>query len=188
MSERITFRMTGKSKDNLDQYCEMTGQKPSEVARAGIALLMGPYLNSFVGQASDTCQTNGDGKKVPIVGHLSDNPRVRTRSRDLDLSKDKSSCRTEEIKKQAQSWFKAFWVICENRQFPERVVRTIKEKWEILQERDPEEVARKYNRYCKDEARQTRTYKQPNSWLNDGGYDNEADEIEESGDMNWDVE
>ncbi len=68
------------------------------------------------------------------------------------------------------------------------VVRTIKEKWEILQERDPEEVARKYNRYCKDEARQTRTYKQPNSWLNDGGYDNEADEIEESGDMNWDVE
>jgi hypothetical protein len=180
--------MTGKAKDNLDLYCEMTGQKPSEVARAGIALLMGPYLNSFVGQVSDRCQTKEGDKKVPVVRQVSDNPHVRPRVDRLDLSNDKSSCRTEEKKKEVQTWFKAFWLICENRKFPDRVNRTIKDRWDILKERDPAELGRIYNEYCQAESGRGREYKHPNSWLNDGGYDNEVDKTNENGGMDWDVE
>ena len=169
--QRITFRMTGKAKDNLDHYCSMTGQKPSEVARSGIAMLMGPYLNSFVGQVSD-------------------NSRARTRLTNKDISKDISSCQTKEKNKSGdiQAWFKKFWLICKNRKFPERVIKTIKDKWEVLKEKDPEDAGQKYNEYCRSEGERTRNYKDPNSWLNDGGYDNEADETNQDVGMNWDVE
>lgn len=165
--QRITFRMSGSAKQNMDLYCEMTGQKPSEVARAGIALLMGPYLSSF-------------------VGHLSDNSHVRTRLTNIDLSKDKSSCPTKDKNSEVQKWFKAFWVYVDNQMFGDRVIKTIKDKWNELKELDPAELGRRYTAYCNEEARKGREFSHPNAWLSGGGYKNEQSNHEEGG-LDYDV-
>ena len=190
MSDRISFRLSPEALMNLQSFCSATGKKPSEVARAGLEIYMaqcGWRIQSNVGQVSDRCQTNGETKKAPNVGQVSDNPHARTRHNKLDLSKDKSSSPTNEKKELVQIWFKSFWVNCDNKMFPKRVVKTISENWDDLEEICPKEVAERYNEYCNQEAMKTREYKHPNSWLNDGGYENEINESN-SGEMAYDIE
>jgi hypothetical protein len=190
MSDRISFRLSPEALMNLQSFCSATGKKPSEIARAGLEIYMaqcGWRIQSNVGQVSDRCRTNGKTKKVPNVGQVSDNPRVRTRDTNLDLSKDKSSSPTNEKKNAVQSWFKKFWVNCDNKMFPKRVIKTISENWDELKELAPDRLADQYNKYCNDEAMKVREYKHPNSWLNDGGYENEISE-NNGGEIAYDIE
>ena len=190
MSDRISFRLSPEALANLQSFCSATGKKPSEIARAGLEIYMaqcGWRIQSNVGHLSDTCRTNSETKKVPNVGQVSDNPRVRTRDTKLDLSKDKSSSPTKEKKNEVQLWFKKFWVNCDNKMFPKRVIKTISENWDELRELAPDRLANQYNKYCNDEAMKTREYKQPNSWLNDGGYENEINESNVGG-IAYDIE
>ena len=76
---------------------------------------------------------------------------------------------------------------CDNKMFPKRVIKTISENWDELRELAPDRLANQYNKYCNDEAMKTREYKQPNSWLNDGGYENEINESN-GGDIAYDIE
>ena len=46
--QRITFRLSDEAKHNLDCYCMLTGQKPAEVVRAGIAQIMAPYIGQIM--------------------------------------------------------------------------------------------------------------------------------------------
>ena len=152
-----SYRLNETAFLRLETFCDLTGMKKSEVVKAAIAQFIAPTL----GTAN--------------VVHMNYNPHVRTQLYNIDLSKDKSRCSTTQEKKdEVQTWFKAFWNICENRQFAERVVKTISDKWEILKDKCPEECAEKYNEYCNTEAMRGREYKHPNSWINDGGYDNET--------------
>lgn len=190
MSDRISFRLSPEALANLQAFTQATGKKPSEVARAGLEIYMaqcGWRIQSNVGQVSDRCRTNGETEKAPNVGQVSDNPHARTRHNILDLSKDKSSSPTNEKKELVQIWFKSFWVNCDNKMFPKRVIKTISENWDDLEEMCPKEVAERYNEYCNQEAMKTREYKHPNSWLNDGGYENEINESN-SGGMAYDIE
>lgn len=91
-------------------------------------------------------------------------------------------------KNEIQSWFKSFWNVCDNRVFAERVVKTISDKWEKVKDKCPEECGEKYNSYCNSEAMKGREYKHPNSWINDGGYDNEMDKTNTDGGLAYDVE
>jgi len=167
MSEKSypsSYRLNETAFLRLETFCELTGMKKSEVVKAAIAQFIAPTL----------------GTSNVVQAHY--NPHARTRLYNIDLSKDKSRCSTTQDKKEeVQTWFKAFWSVCENRQFAERVVKTISDKWDILKEKDPEECGEKYNEYCNTEAMEGRTYKHPNSWINDGGYDNEAKKIEDGG-------
>lgn len=172
MSEKTypsSYRLNETAKLRLDAFCELTGMKPSEVVKASIAQFIAP--------------TMGNTNVVPTDY----NPHARTRLNNIDLSKDKSRCTTTQEKKdEVQDWFKKFWVVCEDKQFAERVVRTISDKWEILKDKNPEVCGEKYNDYCNTEAMRGREYKHPNSWLNDGGYDNEAKT--DNGGLAYDVE
>ena len=164
-----SFRLNNTANARLEAFCELTGMKCSEVVKAAIAQFIAPTL----------------GNANVVQAHY--NPRVGARVDNLDLSKDKSRCSTTQEKKDlTQSWFKSFWGVCENSQYPERVNKTIKEKWEILKDRDPQEVAEAYNIYCNTEAMKGREYKHPNSWLTDGGYDNEIKS--DAGGLEYDVE
>ena len=137
-------------------------RKKSEVVKAALAQFIAPTLgNSFAPQ-------------VKVKAYSS--PRESR----LEKPKDKK-------KEEIQQWFKKFWYVCENKQFAERVVKTIGDKWEILKDKDPAECADKYNEYCNYEGAQERRYKQPNSWINDGGYDNEIMKKQEGG-MSYDIE
>lgn len=164
-----SYRLNETAFLRLETFCELTGMKKSEVVKAAIAQFIAPTL----------------GTTNVVQAHY--NPHARTRLTNIDLSKDKSRCTTTQEKKdEVQAWFKAFWNICENRQFAERVVKTISEKWDILKEKDPEECGEKYNEYCNTEAMEGRNYKHPNSWINDGGYDNEVKQ--DDGGLAYDVE
>jgi hypothetical protein len=191
-SDRISFRLSPEALFNLQAFTKATGKKPSEIARAGLEIYMaqcGWRIQSNVGQVSDSCPTNKRVKKVPNVGQVSDNPRVHAGDTNLDLSKDKSSSPTNNKKILVQSWFKKFWVHCDNNLFPKRVIKTISENWEDLKGLAPESVAKKYNAYCNGEAMKNKHYKEPNSWLNDGGYENEIkEENNNGGDLAYDIE
>lgn len=190
-SDRISFRLSPEALLNLKAFVEATGKKPSEIARAGLEIYMaqcGWRIQSNVGQVSDKCRTNKRTKKVSNVGQVSDNPRVHAGDTNLDLSKDKSSCPTNKKKELVQSWFKKFWVHCDNKVFPKRVIKTISENWEDLERLAPDSVANKYNDYCNGEAMKTKHYKEPNSWLNDGGYENESKKEYNGGEIAYDIE
>ena len=85
-----------------------------------------------------------------------------------------------------QVWFKAFWEVCQNKQFPKRVIKTIKDNWGDLTKFDAEELGNQYNRYCEKEEMESRYPCHPNSWLANGGYENE-DKKQDSG-IAWDAE
>lgn len=75
-----------------------------------------------------------------------------------------------------QPWFKAFWPNVRNKQFPKRVSKTIKDNWAELKGLDPVSLANKYNNYCDAEELAGREFCHPNSWLANGGYENEQRE------------
>ena len=125
--------------------------------------MMGPWQNSF-------------------VGHTSDNSHAPARVNNIDLSKDKSSCPT---KGETQKWFKSFWVHVENQMFEDRVIKTIKDKWEDLKSKDPAELGKQYTDYCNAEVMKNRQYSHPNAWLAGGGYNNKSKE--EEGGMHYDI-
>jgi len=186
MSDRISFRLPPEGQRNLDAFIKATGKKASEIARAGLEIYMaqcGWRIGQNVGQVSDVCQTNESYQNVPPVGQVSDNPHVRTRSRALDLSKDKSSSTQKEI----DNWFRLFWVKCELKVYPERIKKSIKERWSDLSDQDPSEVADKYNSYCSSQTSNNREKPHPNSWLSGGGYLNE-EEQEDSGGLAYDYD
>lgn len=170
MSDRISFRLPPEAQKNLENFMAATGKKASEIARAGLEIYMAQC----------------GWRLTPFVGQVSDNPHVRAQSIDLDLSKDKSSCRTNE-RDEIQDWFKKFWVVCENKQMPKRVIGTIKDNWGDLSELVPSQVAEAYNSYCQNEASKGREYCHPNSWLAGGGYESEEEEREIGG-IAYDIE
>lgn len=88
---------------------------------------------------------------------------------------------------EAQDFFKAFWSVVEKRLFPNRVVKTIKDHWSSLKEFNAEELGQKYNEYCEAEELAGRESCHPNSWLANGGYENENKENKQNGPA-WDVE
>ena len=153
-----SFRLNETAYLRLESFCHLTGMRKSEVVKAALAQFIAPTL--------------GNTNVQTAVTHY--NPKNETR------------CATSDKKSDVQAWFKAFWVICEDKQFPERVVRTIGDKWDIIKEKDPEACGEKYNDYCNTEAMRGREYKHPNSWLNDGGYDNETKT--DNGGLAYDVE
>ena len=187
MSDRISFRLSPEALANLQAFTQATGKKPSEIARAGLEIYMAQCGWRIQSNLSDMCQTNGRAEKVPNVGHVSDNSHARTCDTNLDLSKDKSSSPTDDKKQAVQVWFKKFWVNCDTKMFPKRVVKTISDHWEDLSELCPEETCDKFNDYCRKQELKGRHPKHPNSWLTDGGYENETNEDTEGG-LAYDIE
>jgi len=168
-SVTMSFRISLVARDRIRYYCDLNGMKASEVIKASIAQFISP------------CLVNYDRNTRVIQNDVP----TRARHNNLDLSKDKSSRNTEQ-KQEIQKWFKKFWVYCENKKMPDRVNKTIKEKWNVLKDMCPQETALKYNDYCNKEAMCDRKYCEPNSWLAGGGYDSEEEVKKEEG-MDYDI-
>lgn len=167
MSEKTfprSFRLNGTANARLEAFCELTGMRCSEVVKAAIAQFVAPTLGNTV---------------MPVRAQ-----KEQASPTEFHPSRQDAIMRNDEI----QSWFKSFWRICDNRVFAERVIKTIKDKWEKIYDKCPEECGEKYNSYCNSEAMKGREYKHPNSWINDGGYDNEMDKTNTDGGLAYDVE
>lgn len=164
-SVTMSFRISPIARDRMKYYCHLNGMKVSELIKASVSQFIAPSLVNY------DCNTR-------VIQN--DDP-TRARHNNLDLSKDKSSRNTEH-----QKWFKKFWVFCENKKMPDRVNKTIKEKWNALKDMCPQETALKYNDYCNKEAMNDRKYCDPNSWISGGGYNNEEEVQREEG-LKYDI-
>ena len=99
--------------------------------------------------------------------------------------KNNTESKNEDAKKEeTHAWFQAFWEVCKNQQFARRVVKTIRQNWDALENLDPKIVADKYNEHFHEKGNYA---KHPNSWLNDGGYDNVVDNSVSTHGLNFDV-
>jgi len=166
-----SFRLTEIANARLLMFCKMTGMNKSEVVKAAISQFIAPTLQN----------TN--------VIPLSDKPRAHTCVDNIIISKDIMNCNTETKNKDAKkeethAWFQAFWEVCKNQQFARRVVKTIRLNWDDLSQLDPKIVADKYNEHFHAKGNYA---KHPNSWLNDGGYDNHVDNSVSTHGLNFDV-
>ena len=163
-NSKITFRMKPKAKALLDMYLELTGLTASEVARAAISdkIMSSPLL----------------------VGHVSD-ILTRTCVDDNTLSKDKGDVRRHNKKGEEYFYFQTFIGNIQNKLFPNRVSKAIKDNWEEIQssELDPKELAELYDKYC-ESVPDGQEPSHPNSWIAGHGFLNTKYEKED--DRNYD--
>jgi len=170
-SYSTSFRLNEIANARLMTFCELTGMNKSEVVKAAISQFIAPTLQN--------------ANVIPP----SYNPRVHACVDNINISKDILCCNTTLSKKETQkeethAWFRAFWEVCKNQQFARRVVKTIRHNWDALAELDPKIVADKYNQHFREKGNYA---KHPNSWLNDGGYDNVIDNSVSTHGLNFDV-
>lgn len=176
---RITFRLSCEAKQNLDLLCRFTGQKPAEVVRAGIAQMMAPYFGVIM-----------SAKGIPNVGHMSDISHARTcvdgNSKELPNNNELSD--NESNNSNVQNFIGKFLGALENKKFPPRVARAIKEEWEHIEMFgvDATELADMYNRYCVIEHQDGKKFCDPNSWIKNHGFLNET--IEGTGGPQYDTD
>ena len=105
----------------------------------------------------------------------------------IDTKEEKATGSSDSDGQERQEFFKEFWGEVKDRQFPKRVIKTIKDHWKDLKELDADNLGRMYNEYCEAEELAGRTYCHPNSWLANGGYENESSKKQDGG-IAWDVE
>jgi len=166
-----SFRLSEMAHARFVQFCEMTGMNKSEVVKAAISQFIAPTLqNAHV---------------IPP----SYNPRAHARDNNINISKDILCCNTTRSKKdkekeETHAWFQAFWEVCKNQQFARRVVKTIRLNWKDLSQLNPKECAEKYNLHFHEKGNYA---KHPNSWLNDGGYENVVNNSVSTHGLNFDV-
>lgn len=170
-SYSTSFRLNEIANARLMTFCELTGMNKSEVVKAAISQFIAPTLQN--------------ANVIPP----SYNPRVHACVDNINISKDILCCNTTPSKKETQkeethAWFQAFWEVCKNQQFARRVVKTIRHNWDALENLDPKIVADKYNEHFREKGNYA---KHPNSWLNDGGYDNVVDNSVSTHGLNFDV-
>lgn len=148
--QRITFRLSDEAKHNLDCYCMLTGQKPAEVVRAGIAQIMAPYIGQIMATPRPVVQE-------PVQ---------------VEETKNRLEDDTETERKSYQKTFIASVANCK---FPPRIAKAIKEQWEAIQESQiPAEIlAELYGEYCRVEKSAGREHCHPNSWITNHGWLNE---------------
>ena len=147
----MSYRLTDTAKERMIIFCEMTGMKPSEVARAAISHFIAPTL-----QNAEIMQTS-----IPSRTRVPDIECVNTHSAsDLAIN-------------EWHTFFKAFWEVVTRRQFPKRVAHLIRENWSAYSHLDPAKLGALYNDYCGAQAAAGREFCHPNSWLAAGGYENE---------------
>lgn len=152
-----SFRLTTHALARLNAYCELSGLDASEVARAAIAQFIAPALQ---------------GVSIECVKTQMTQPEPVAQSK---------------LPEGMQEWFKAFWAGVENKQFPKRVIKAIKDNWSDLKDFDPTELQEKYNRYCEAEQLADRYPCHPNSWIANGGYEND-NKKQNTGGIAWDAE
>ena len=170
-SYTTSFRLNESANARLMLFCELTGMRKSEVVKAAISQFIAPTIQN--------------ANVIPPYY----NPRAHTCVDNVIISKDIMKNNTEVKNKDAKkeethAWFQAFWEVCKNQQFARRVVKTIRQNWDALAELDPKIVADKYNQHFHEKGNYA---KHPNSWLNDGGYDNHVDNSVSTHGLNFDV-
>ena len=152
-----SFRLTTQALARLNAYCDLSGLDASEVARAAIAQFIAPALQGVSIECVQTRMTEPE----PIA--------------------------QSKLSEETQRWFKSFWAGVDNKHFPKRVIKTIKDNWDDLKGYDPTDLKEKYNKYCEAEELAGREFCQPNSWLANAGYENENKKKNNNGPA-WDVE
>ena len=170
-SYTTSFRLNESANARLMLFCELTGMRKSEVVKAALSQFIAPTIQN--------------ANVIPPYY----NPRVHACVDNNIISKDIMNCNTEPKKEDAKkeethAWFQAFWEVCKNQQYARRVVKTIRHNWDALAELDPKIVADKYNEHFSLKGNYA---KHPNSWLNDGGYDNEVSNSVTSHGLNFDI-
>ena len=151
----MSFRLNPVARGRLDDFCELTGMKPSEVAKAGIAQFIAPTLN---------CNTRV----------LHSEPRATNKEIE---SKDSISGELAAHKKRIQDYTKEFWDACGNQQYYPRVIKAIGDHWKALQEwDDPKKLAAVYNAYCNLQSDHGLTPPHPNSWIASHGFNNKTED------------
>ena len=148
---RITLRMADEAKYNLDAYCRITGQSPAEAARAGLALIIAPYIGQIMLMPKQVVQETVQVEETK--NRLEDN-----------------SERTAFTQK--------FIGSISYKKFPPRIAKAIKEQWEHIQESQIPAgmLAEYYEDYRTAEKSANRECCDPNSWITNHGWLNENGE------------
>ncbi|MBL18699.1 MAG: hypothetical protein CMC82_02570 [Flavobacteriaceae bacterium] len=169
---KVTFTLRGPSVISFQKACELSGLKACDFAKSASVSEMRKWMKTT------------DFQKVE-VSSTGDLPRTRTgQVEDNLLSSDNKDDTSLEVNK----FFRAFVGNINEKLFPERISKTIKENWSKIKDSgfSAVEMADKYNAYCRDGKKKTQNYKQPNSWLTDGGWANEIKEENDGLEHNYD--
>ena len=160
---KVTFTLRGQSAEAFKMACEMSGLKACDFAKSASVSEMRKWMK--LGSFTNT-QVSSTGD-FPIV-------RAEDTTDNL-LSEDNK----DEVSSSIHKYFKAFVANLNEIMFPERIHRTIKEHWGRIIESglSASEMADSYNDYIADSRRSNDKYKQANSWIVDGGWQNETKEV-----------
>ena len=153
-SKPMSFRLNSVARDRLEDFCELTGMRPSEVAKAGIAQFIAPTLN---------CNTRV----------LHSEPRATNKEIE---SKDSIGGDAERHKEEILAYTKSFWDACNNKQYYPRVIKALGDHWEALGERTATDLAASYNAYCSSQSDNGLTPPHPNSWICSHGFLNSTED------------
>ena len=171
-SLKVTFTLRGQSAESFKMACEMSGLKACDFAKSASVSEMRKWMKLG----------NFENTQVSPTG---DFPIVRAEdTTDNLLSEDNK----DEVSSSIHKYFKGFVANLNEIKFPERIHRTIKEHWGRIIESglSASEMAESYNEYIADSRRTNDKYKQANSWIVDGGWQNETKEVSDEPVGNYD--
>tara|TARA_Y100000593_G_scaffold24075_1_gene47747 strand:+ start:768 stop:1283 length:516 start_codon:yes stop_codon:yes gene_type:complete len=156
-SSVITFRLNDVAKARLEHFCDLTGMKTSEVVKASLAHFMAPTL-----------------------GNADCNTRVLQPSRaheNIKVNVSKDTCGVIHHENEKKEFFQTFLANIKRKLFPERISRAVKDQWNAITDwgKGPEEAARLYNAYLKNEQSKGRETCHPNAWIAGHGFLNEEE-------------
>jgi hypothetical protein len=171
-SLKVTFTLRGLSAESFKKACEISGLKACDFAKSASVsemrkwMKLGDFQNAQVSSTGDFA--------ITCAGDTTDNL----------LSEDNK----DEVSSSIHNFFKAFVANLNEIKFPERIHRTIKEHWKRITESglSASEMAESYNEYIADSKRTNDKYKQANSWIVDGGWQNETKEVSDEPVGNYD--
>lgn len=159
-SKPMSFRLNSVARARLETFCELTGMKPSEVAKASIAQFISSTLN---------CNTRVLQNEAPRA------------SNKRDIESNDSICASAHRKEEIRQYVKAFWGAIRNKHYFPRIIAAVEKHWDALVTAElsdsPQGLADAYNATCAQQMERGLTPPHPNSWIANHGFLNKPDLI-----------
>lgn len=182
-SIKVQFTVKGMAAQSLRMAIEMSGQKATELAKNATMSEVRKWIKvSPTGDFNLSFLPDSENTQVSSTGDLEPLPRVRGQVDDNLLSKDNSleeTCGSEKKHSPQHQFFQGFIGTINNRKFPERISKTIKDKWDAIVESGltSRELGEAYNTYVNECKLDDSKFCHPNSWISDKGWENESKEV-----------
>ena len=170
-SIKVTFTIKGVAARNFRMACEQSSQKACDFAKSATMTEVRKWQKVSSGYpAQETPLIISENTQVSSTGDLEETSRASAQVDNFNLSKDK--CLEETCMRE---FFVTFIGAINEKKFPERVSKIIKDKWSSIVESGltAKEMADSYNDYVAECKSDDSKFCHPNSWINDKGWENQ---------------